>query len=383
LREQEKTAYSCVQAEFAREVDVVAVQAVLRARCRSVWLWIAFLATLAATPARADEIALRIGAGHPVVQAYVTMAKEFFVPEISKRVAERTKHTIRWTEAYGGAVAKLPEVLEAVQSGLLDIGALSLPFNPSQLYLNNYCYYVPFTSPDAREATKIARRLYDEFPPLHKQFEKYGQRLIAIGSSGDYNIITTAPWETLSDLGRIKIGSAGPNLPWLTGTGATPVQATLNDAYTGMQTGVYQGYMVFARAFVGYRLSEIGKHVKMVHFGAMPINVLTINLRTLKRLPPEVQKIIEEVSKEYEQRVGELAKKQDDEAIITMKEQGVILTELSPADRETWALALRDLPRKAGADGDRRGLPMTELLKRYIELLKSEDYKLPVDYKLD
>jgi TRAP-type C4-dicarboxylate transport system substrate-binding protein len=353
----------------------------LRAGCR--WILVGFAAAGAVAPARADEFALRIGAGHPVVQAYVTLAKEFFVPEISKRVAERTKHTIRWTEAYGGAVAKLPEVLEAVQSGLLDIGALSLPFNPSQLYLNNYCYYVPFTSPDPRQAIKIARRLYDEFPQLHKQFEKYGQRLIAIGSSGDYNIITTAPWETLTDLGRIKIGSAGPNLPWLTGTGATPVQATLNDAYTGMQTGIYQGYMVFARAFVGYRLSEVGKYVKMVHFGAMPINVLTINLRSLNRLPPEVQKIVEEVSKEYEERVGELAKKQDDEAVVTMKEQGVVLTELSAAERERWALALQDLPRKAGADGDSRGLPMTVLLKKYIDLLKADGYKLPVDYKLD
>ena len=362
---------------------MIAAKAALRALCPSVWILVGFAAALAAAPAHADEIALRIGAGHPVVQAYVTLAKEFFVPEISKRAAERTKYTIHWTEAYGGAVAKLPEVLEAVQSGLLDIGALSLPFNPSQLYLSNYCYYVPFTSPDPRDAIKIARRLYDEFPPLHKQFEKYGQRLLAIAATGDYDIITTGPWETLSDLARYKIGSAGPNLPWLTGTGATPVQASLNDAYTGMQTGIYQGYMVFPRAFVGYRLSEVGKYVKMVHFGAMPINVLTINLRTWSRLPPEVQKIVEEVSKEYEQRVGELAAKQDAEAIAAMKEQGVVMTELAPAEREKWALALAELPRKAGADGDRRGLPMTELLKKYIELLKSGGYKLPLDSKLD
>jgi C4-dicarboxylate-binding protein DctP len=352
-------------------------------RARWGWMLVACAATIGAASARAEEIALRIGAGHPVVQAYVTLAKEFFVPEISKRVAERTQHRIRWTEAYGGAVAKLPEVLEAVQSGLLDIGALSLPFNASQLYLNNYCYYVPFTTPDPRQAIKTARRLYDEFPPLQKQFEKYGQRLIAIGSTGDYNIITNAPWETLPDLGGIKIGSAGPNLPWLAGTGATPVQASLNEAYTGMQTGIYQGYMVFPRAFVGYRLSEVGKYVKMVHFGAMPINVMTINQRSFSRLPPEVRKIVEEVSKEYEERVGELAKKQDDEAIVTMKEQGVTMTELSPAERERWGLALQDLPRKAGADGDRRGLPMTTLLKKYLELIKADGYKLPADYKLE
>ena len=354
-------------------------------RMRRVLFNLAAAFTLAAcsVSAHADEIALRIGAGHPVVQAYVTLAKEFFVPEISKRVAERTKHTIRWTEAYGGAVAKLPEVLEAVQSGLLDIGALSLPFTPSQLYLNNYCYYIPFSTPDPVEAIRIARRLYDEFPPLKQQLEKYGQRLVALGATGDYNIITVEPWTKMTDLGRFKIGSAGPNLPWLTGTGATPVQASLNEAYTGLQTGIYQGYLVFPRAFEGFKLSEIAKNVKMVHFGSMPINIVTMNLRTWGRLPPEIQKIIDEVGREYELKVGELAKKQDEESLAKMKAAGVQITELPDDERQKWAQALKDFPSKAAADGDRRGLPMTQLLKKYLEILKSEGYKLPVDYRVD
>jgi TRAP-type C4-dicarboxylate transport system substrate-binding protein len=338
---------------------------------------------LATDQTSAEEFALRIGAGHPIVQAYVTLAKDFFEPEISKRVAERTKHTVRWTEAYGGSVAKLPEVLEAVNSGLLDVGALSLPFTPSQLYLNNYCYYIPFSPADPVQAIKIARRLYDEFPPLKKQLEKYGQRLIALGVTGDYNVITVGPWNTLPELGKYKIGSAGPNLPWLTGTGATPVQASLNDAYTGLQTGIYQGYLVFARAFEGYKLSEVAKHVKLVHFGSMPVNIITVNQRTWERLPPDVQKIFEEVGREYEQREAALAKKQDEESIAAMKAQGVTFTDLPAAEREKWAQALKDFPKKAGADGDRRGLPMTELLKKYVEVLKAEGYKLPVEYKFD
>ena len=161
--------------------------------------------------------------------------------------------------------------------------------------------------------------------------------------------------------------------------------ATASDtvAEAALLTLFVSEHRLFPRAFVGYRLSEVGKYVKMVHFGAMPINVLTINLRTWSRLPPEVQKIVEEVSKEYEQRVGELAAKQDAEAIAAMKEQGVVMTELAPAEREKWALALAELPRKAGADGDRRGLPMTELLKKYLERIKSGGYRLPVAYTLE
>ena len=35
--------------------------------------------------------------------------------------------------------------------------------------------------------------------------------------------------------------AAGPNLPWLTGTGAVPVQGSLDNVYNGLQMGVFDG----------------------------------------------------------------------------------------------------------------------------------------------
>jgi TRAP-type C4-dicarboxylate transport system substrate-binding protein len=77
---------------------------------------------LAARAASAEDIKLRIASGHPVVQTYVNLMSTYFVPEVSKRVAARTKHKVEFIEAYGGSIVKVADVLKGVQSGIIDLG---------------------------------------------------------------------------------------------------------------------------------------------------------------------------------------------------------------------------------------------------------------------
>ena len=57
---------------------------------------------LVAGAAGAEAFNLRIGSGHPSgPTVYVYDVEKFFVPEVVKRVKERTGHTITFTEAYG------------------------------------------------------------------------------------------------------------------------------------------------------------------------------------------------------------------------------------------------------------------------------------------
>ena len=74
--------------------------------------------------ANAENFTLRIGAGHPNGPAvYVADVANYFVPEVKKRVEAETDHTIEFVEGYGGAIAGVAETLEAVQNGILDVGA--------------------------------------------------------------------------------------------------------------------------------------------------------------------------------------------------------------------------------------------------------------------
>jgi hypothetical protein len=69
------------------------------------------LGGLAAPLVRAETFTLRIASGHPPAVVYAGQMKDYFQPELKKRVEERTKHKINWVEGYGGSIVKVYETL--------------------------------------------------------------------------------------------------------------------------------------------------------------------------------------------------------------------------------------------------------------------------------
>lgn len=333
-----------------------------------------------ASTAAAETFTLRVGAGHPPALPYIEQLSEFLLPEFAERVAARTDHDVRFVEAYGGSVAKLPEVLEAVEAGLLDIGAMSTGFEPSKLFLVNFGFHVPFASSNPVQSAAIARGLYESFEPLPQTHEAHNQRVLAILATSDYNIITTADWETLDDLEGRKILAAGPNLPWLTGTGAVPAQGSLAEAYNSLQTGVIDGMLAIVQAAKNFKLYEVAPHYTVVGFGSMPTNAVTVNRETWERLPPEVRDVLQEVALEYEARVNAIHRDLDARALEEMAAEGADVAQASPELRRSWAEALKGLPEAAAAEGDASGVEMRELLKRYLAALDEAGAAPPVEY---
>ena len=163
----------------------------------------------AAESGKKKVIKLTMGCGKPIgASKQFSMARDIFAYEVSKRAEERTNYKIDWVIAFGGTVAKDGEELEATEMGLLDIGYVVILFEPSKLFLHNFGYWIPFTSPDFVAVNKIARQLFDEFPQFGKQFEKYNQKCLAVGSTQSYQLVTTFPVKTIDDLKGQKIGSS-------------------------------------------------------------------------------------------------------------------------------------------------------------------------------
>ena len=212
---------------------------------------------------------LRIGAGHPAGPAvYATELRDFFVPEVERRVAEETDYKLQFVEGYGGAIASAAETLEAVQSGILDIGGYCTCFEPSKLFLHNFMYFTPFGPEDSVLSVEIARQVYEQNPWLEEQMQDdYKQRLLALNGWDNYHLGTVNPWETIDDLRGVKIGGAGPNLPWLGYAGVVPVQSTLPEGYLSMETGVYDGWLMFPSAYYSFKFHEPAPYYTLIGFG--------------------------------------------------------------------------------------------------------------------
>jgi len=355
-------------------------------RCR--WLVAAGLAAALGTfgtAVSAKSFTLRIGAGHPEGPVdYVRLTGSFFVPEVEKRVAERTEHEVRFVEAYGGTLAKLPDVLEATQKGILDIGHTCFCFEPSKAFAQNLNYYTPFSTPSAVQQLRVTRKVYDDFPRLATHFEEnYGQTMIALTGYDNYNLGTSFEWENVEDLASHKIGGAGPNLPWLEFTGATVVQTSLNEMYSGVQTGIFEGMLMFPGSYNGFRFQEVAPHYKIIDIGAVMVNGMMINNDTAAKLPPEVLDIILEVAGEYELLVAESLDEAQARGLATLESNGATVTTLAPEQRLAWAEKLAGWPNEMAQKVSAEGYDGTGIFRAYIEYLEEDGYTFPVRYEID
>jgi TRAP-type C4-dicarboxylate transport system substrate-binding protein len=338
----------------------------------------------AGTPTRAETFTLRIGAGHPSAPiAYVDRMEHFFVPEVVRRVAETTEHEVNFIQAYAGTAAKIDEILEAVQMGLLDIGGWCPCFEPSKAFPLNIVYFLPFTTPDVRVQVRVMRQLIDEFPELHNYLEaSYGQKLLAISGLDNYGLGTTFAWDTTDDLAGRKLLGAGPNLPWISGVGAIPMSSSLVTAYNQLATGAAEGFLSLPGSFYGFRLYEQAPHYKITNFGAMAQVILTMNIETRAYLPTEVVAIIDQVARELEVVATDLSHKKEISGLKKLADAGAVITEISPAAQTDWARAMIEWPNDRTQAINDFGIDGTTIMRRYIVLLEQAGHKFPVSYPI-
>jgi TRAP-type C4-dicarboxylate transport system substrate-binding protein len=338
---------------------------------------------LAVPPAHAEDIRLRIASGHPTANTYVNLMNSFFVPEVVKRVAAKTKHKVEFVEGYGGSIVKVADTLEGVQSGIIDIGGYCYCFEPSNLPLHAFQIMLPFGTMSPVKSVTLARSVYDKVPYMSKVFEdKYNQVLLGLIADNGYNLGTNFEWKSIADLKGRKLAGAGLNLKWLEYAGAVPVQSSLPDAYTSMKTGVYDGWIMFPSGYVNFKLYEVGRYYTEIGFGAITWHGLTINKNRFNRLPKDVQQILREVGREYEKRTGTVNEENYPKQLEQLKSVGATVRQLPDAVRVDWAQSLKGWPQEKAAELDKAGMPASQVLKLALQEAEKLGHKWPVRYEV-
>jgi TRAP-type C4-dicarboxylate transport system substrate-binding protein len=333
--------------------------------------------------AYADDITLRIASGHAPGVVYVNLMRDFFEVEVKKRVEERTDHTVNFVQGYAGSIVKTNETLEGVQDNIVDMGGFCFCFEPSNLPLHAFQVMLPFGPTDPEQSLKMAQAVYAATPQLTSVFEeKFNQKLLARITDGAYNLGTTFDWNTLDNLKGQKIAGAGLNLNWLNYAQAVGVQSALPNAYQDMSTHVYEGWIMFPSAWNNLKLYEPAPFYTLIGFGAITWHGLTINLDTWNRLPPEVQEILVEVAKEFEEKTGEVNKAEYARHVEELRGKTTV-KELPDDVRKAWAEALAAWPQQIAKEIDGKGLPGSETLKLALKAAEDAGYTWPVRYQIE
>lgn len=343
------------------------------------------LVLAASGPAHAEKITLKIASGHNASWHFIEITQKYFIPEVKKRVEERTDHEIQFIEGFAGAMVKPTEVLEGLQSGIIDVGVFCVCHEGQKLALHNFPYYLPFGPSDPRISVKATRQVYESVPELKQIYEsRYNQKVLVLIPYETYSIISRKPIHGPEDLKGLKVGAAGPNLFWVEPLGALPLTVTGPEVYTSFQTGLMDANIVFVSIMDTLKLYDVAPYMVNIGFGSMSAATVNFNLRRFNALPKEVQDIVLEVARDMEDRVGQFTQDVADRYAGIIAKNGAKIIDISEDARRKWADVIAKYPNEIGAKLEKEsGMPMRRAMNVYIEETSKLGYAWPIKYELD
>ena len=308
--------------------------------------------------------------------------RDYWCAEVKKQVEAKTPHKIEYNFQWM-SLTKLPEDLEAVQKGILQVGVPLPVFESSKLFIHSFGHFAPFGTSDLYKATKINMEVYEKIPYLREVFEKkFNQKWLGVFTYEDYDLFTTYPVKTLTDMKGHKIACVGLNCPWIKNIGVVPVQSNFNEAYTSLQTGVYDGFMAFLTGYYNYKFYEVAKYFTYVGLGCTSAGSLTVNMKLWKSLPKEIREIMTKVGRQYPYEVAKEIEAKRALAKENLQKQGIQFFTLSMQDKREWMKCLGNLADERAKEADSRGFPGTQVMKYYIDAETRAGHVWPLKWEI-
>ncbi|MCB1741413.1 MAG: C4-dicarboxylate TRAP transporter substrate-binding protein [Gammaproteobacteria bacterium] len=269
-------------------------------------------------------------AGDP--QAITT---QWFVDEFKKRTGGKHQIEVFW----GGSVAKIKEVPDALETGVGDIGDVVTPYFPDKLLLNNV---VGVFMPQPKDEIQLAQKLIEwaaEYPQFDEEMKRYNMKVIGWRPLERYGLICTKPIRTAEEFAGKRIRSYGYALPQLIkALGATPVSMATPEAYEALQRGILDCSPIGVTLARGWRYEEVAKYYIDVTLGASWGHLIAMNRNSYEKLDEQTRAILEGLGREYVVEYVKVLHQLTDQILAEWKSSGI---EVIPFPDEPIAKAAR------------------------------------------
>lgn len=333
------------------------------------------LCTAFAVPAQAtEEIDVTIVSGFSPAVAVVRMLTESFMPGVDERLAETGNYSINWQEAFSGTLAKPAGELEAIQTGLADLGVIPTGFHADKLPVYQIGYVTPFTTTDLVLIHNVVDGLVDKYPAFRDTWTSLNQvTLSASGIPDNYILCSSKPIGSVADIDGLKVAGAGPNLRWIEPAGATGVTGSLGNFYQLVETGVVDAMLVWGESVVSLKFYEVCNNYFDASLGGVNSYVINANRQSWDSYPDEVKEAMIAAAKQFGIDIGEFAAELGAQAKDTVLANGGTVVEIDPQERTDMAMSLPNLAQEWAEALEARGVPAQEILSDYMQAMRDAD----------
>lgn len=282
---------------------------------------------------------------------------------LEKNTNGRLKIEIYWSQS----LAQGRELVTATQKGICDIGVLAPYREPGKIPLCGIGQQPGIGDhmwPRARAYWDVINE-----GPVRSELDQYGLYPITLALISDSALISNKPIRSIADLKGQKIAAGGVNGETIKMLGGVPVSIMPTDEYGVLQKGTITGIVLPWSAVNDFRFYEVGKYFINFQFGCR-IGPTVVNGDTWKKLPADIQKVINDAWLDMINIAYEDYIKGDVKAKKVMEENNVQIFEPSDADKAEAKKVQAVLVNKWAEDLENKGLQAKKVLADYSTLVE-------------
>jgi len=249
----------------------------------------------------------------------------------AKEVNKRTGGRINVQVFHSETLAKSPDFLNALDTGICDVAHVAIPGFPGRFPISEFLIDTPVCFGDPKLIARILDKLVAG--SLMKEFDAYVPTSYLF--AGSMCLFTTKKKVSkLEDLKGLKIRVRGtPSSRLVEGLGATPVTIGSADLYTALERGTIDG-IITSITYVEYtKLYEVTRYF-IDHGFTGGLRLLAMSRNRFNSLPLDIQKILMQLGQETGTRYLEGSVIEGEKGRKAFKEHGGAIYKLDPAE---WA----------------------------------------------
>jgi len=309
----------------------------------------------------ADPIKLNYSIFFPAPHKNTVLATEW-----AQEIEKRTNGAVKITMFPGGTLTPADKCYDGVVNGLSDIGMSVMGYTRGRFPLSEVID-LPLGYKNGLAATQLINLYYEKFKP--KELDDV--KVLYLHAHGPGILHTKKPVTNLEELKGMKIVCHGLSAKVVGALGATPVAMPMPERYDALQKGVAEGGVNPIESLKGWKLGEVIKSTTENFGSAYSTGFFVVmNKDKWASLQPDIQKTIDQVSKEWVMKTGNGWDEMDKEGREFTLSKGNQIISLPKEEDAKWAKLVQPILDDYVANMKTKNLPGQEALTYCLDELK-------------
>ncbi len=270
---------------------------------------------------------------------------------------------------WGGALFKANAAVQSIADGVADTGSVIAVYYPQEMAAYGIAD-LPVNNPDAWVGMRATDELMRTNPAIAENLADKNLVYIGTWTTSQVNIGCKGDAIRLvADIAGKKVRGVGAYCKVFGEEGANMVNMSIYDAYQGLDTGLIDCSQGYSYAVAALKQAEVIDSYTMLNWGQVGGLGIFMNKDMFDSLTAEQQDVLTTTGADMADEFGRMITTANENAIASMKEQGVEIIELPAEERAKLVAGGQKFLGEWAETAKAAGLPADKMLEDYAAMI--------------